>query len=64
MIDTETWAGRSGSESRVLHRGTERLWGLELSPGIRAHGRFLVKILLAHAFALQLINELQVSARG
>lgn len=64
MIDTETWAERSGSESRVLHRGTEVLWGLELSPGIRAHTRFLVKIVLARAVSLQLINQLQVSAGG
>lgn len=47
MIDTEVWAERSGSESAVLHRGTELLRGLELSPGIRAHVSILVKTVLA-----------------
>lgn len=47
----------------VLHRGTELLRGLELSPGMRAHVSFLVKTVLAHAFSLPLINQLQVSAR-
>lgn len=47
MIDTGMWAERSGSESAVLHRGTELLRGLELSPGIRAHLSILVKTVLA-----------------
>lgn len=58
------WAERSGSENAVLGRGTELLRGLELSPGMRAHVSFLVKTVLAHVFSLQLIDQLQVSARG
>lgn len=43
MINTEAWPERSGSESVVLHRGTELLRGLELSPGMRAHVSFFSK---------------------
>lgn len=64
MTNTEAWAERSGSERAVLHRSTELLRELELSPGIRAHMNFLVKTVLAHVFSLQLINQLQVSVRG